>query len=900
MKQLIRKTSLKIILALVITFLGFSVTLADNIPNKAISWNPDSDTDQQFREIFSAGKSYSWEKVSSETDKNGNVHTRYKQKFDGIEVENGNIILHSIFSKHFITGEFIPVIKFDPINFNPSQRQQELIKKHVPSSSKLTTLDGMWKWIKISNTEIAKLYFIISYRPDTNLHEITICIDPVTGEKSTQKQSSCFANCTGNAETMYSGTKPISTYSDSGNYYLKSTLKGLGINTKNLNNQLGYQHVTQFADADNYWEQPTGSAANYAHDAHFCAEKYYDFLNEKFGRNSLDNAGFPLTSYLNYGTGFTNAFWNGQAVVYGSGNNTITPFTTPDISGHEFTHGLIQKTAGLQYSGEPGIINEAISDMLGVALENFIDSTQDNWLIGELTGLPLRSLMNPSDYNQPASYHGVNWYYGTGDQGGVHINSGFLNKWYYIITTGEQGISESGITYNVTGMGMSKSVDLIYHTLTSYLLPNSGFNDLKIYSLLSAIDLYGYCSPEYNTVLKAWDAVSFGSSVSFPVINHNGNNSICQGDSLLIKVDFYPGEIYQWKLNGLLVHSGTDSEWYISQPGIWSVTRINCVSAIESAPIQINIFPVTRVSAGIIETCYGTPVNLTGFPLGGNFNIANPYLGNSTGYEYYYTDLNGCSLTASGYVQVNELPAATILTPSQSVPVNDELIALQASVPGNFSGVGVINNYFDPAAASIGGPYRVALTYTDIRGCVASDTINMEVISACQKNKETVTITTAEVAVQGGTIVKFKAEDDAKDFRYLWKFPESCIVNGAVDEQTVSALWNGNESMVLLYLINTCNDTLVKEVMLSEKIKLINSQIEVYPNPTHGTLTIQLDADITHPSEIILSDINGKKLECIKTFEKKNTYFMNKFPKGIYLIQISSGNKIYTEKIVLN
>ena len=69
-------------------------------------------------------------------------------------------------------------------------------------------------------------------------------------------------------------------------------------------------------------------------------------------------------SYLNYGNNYANAFWNGQAVVYGSGNNASGPLVTADITGHEFTHGLIQQTANLTYSGEPGTLNESLSDII--------------------------------------------------------------------------------------------------------------------------------------------------------------------------------------------------------------------------------------------------------------------------------------------------------------------------------------------------------------------------------------------------------------------------------------------------------------------------------------------------------------------------------------------------------
>lgn len=880
---------------------GSLVTSANPIHNKAISWDSNQNSNEQFRKLFKAEKGYSWKLVSTETDKLGNLHTKYRQLFGGIEVDKGTIILHQVNSNYFITGVFIRIKNSNTINIDPAQ-QQKIVQNHLPAKATLTDQANAieLKLVADTNSGMHKLICLLNYFPENSLHVTSVSIDYNSGNKIAAVQNSCYADCTGQAETMYSGTKNISTFADSGKYYLKSTVKGSGIFTKNLNHQLGYQQITQYTDTDNYWEQIAGSENNYANDAHFCAEKYYDFLDTKFGRNSLDNAGFALISYLNYGTGFTNAFWNGQAVVYGSGNGNVTPFTTPDISGHEFTHGLIQKTAGLQYSGEPGIVNEAISDMLGVALEFYFDSLQANWLIGEQTGSALRSLENPNDYNQPASYHGNNWYYGTGDQGGVHINSGFLNRWFYLITAGGLGISESGISYNITGVGIEKSTEIIYHMLTSYLLPNSGFNDFKIYSLQSAMDLYGSCSPEYIAVKNAWDGVSFGNTTSSPGILIT-DSTFCQGDSVLLETEFIPGTIYEWILNGTIFYSGSLSAIYATETGSWSVKRITCSAVSVSDILQLNTFPVVAVSAGMVETCAGTPINLIGFPSGGNFNISNPYTGNSnTNYIYTFMDDNGCTLTASGYVQVNAPQTVNILTQSQAVPVNDAIIILDATYPATFNGIGVNGNTFNPVEAGIGGPYTISAIHVDENGCTSSDAIEIEVLTACESDKEQVEIITSEIFTANGTILNLHAVAEADVFSYEWKFPSGCIVLGENNQEHISVLWKGEESAVMLYLINTCKDTLIKEIKLEKIISQSIILANIYPNPTNGIINLQFNSDSPTASEVIISDAKGKKLESFKTFEKTATYNLNNFPKGIYFVQIKNANKVMNERVVLN
>ena len=58
-------------------------------------------------------------------------------------------------------------------------------------------------------------------------------------------------------------------------------------------------------------------------------------------------------------------------MVYGDGGGQL--FTRGaltralDVIGHELTHGVTQYTAGLEYSKQPGALNESFSDVFGVA-----------------------------------------------------------------------------------------------------------------------------------------------------------------------------------------------------------------------------------------------------------------------------------------------------------------------------------------------------------------------------------------------------------------------------------------------------------------------------------------------------------------------------------------------------
>lgn len=170
-----------------------------------------------------------------------------------------------------------------------------------------------------------------------------------------------------------------------------------------------------------------------------------DFLKTEFGWNSIDGNGMNLVGTVHYGRFYNNAFWNGSSMTYGDGDGVIfITFVKPSVVGHEFTHGVTEKTSGLIYQGEPGALNESFSDVMGVCYEQWLfKQTVDkaSWLIGEgifgptIKGKALRSMLAPGTaYNDPKlgkdpqPDHYSKLYRGSGDNGGVHINSGIPNK----------------------------------------------------------------------------------------------------------------------------------------------------------------------------------------------------------------------------------------------------------------------------------------------------------------------------------------------------------------------------------------------------------------------------------------------------------------------------------------
>jgi Zn-dependent metalloprotease len=184
----------------------------------------------------------------------------------------------------------------------------------------------------------------------------------------------------------------------------------------------------------------------------------WDFYWKVFQRNSLDDAGMTLVSSVHAGSGFDNAFWNGLQMVYGDGDGVVfRRFTRSlDVVGHELSHGVVQHTCALEYEGEAGALNEHFADVFGMLVRQFRrkeTAAGSDWLVGREILVPaatrkaIRSFADPGTAfrddpylgDDPQPNHYARRYKGSGDNGGVHINSGIPNHAFYLAATAVGG-----------------------------------------------------------------------------------------------------------------------------------------------------------------------------------------------------------------------------------------------------------------------------------------------------------------------------------------------------------------------------------------------------------------------------------------------------------------------------
>ena len=546
---------------------------------------------KEFSKLYSLSDSNSFVSKKATSDEAGYIHQRFQQFYNGIKVEFGTVITHmkdgNIVS---VNGE---LYNAEGLNLNASLSKLEAFNKALLFVNAQTYLwedaisseamnyskpSGELVVFPIINSGEVRLAYKFDIYAKLPISRDEIFVDASTGEVlyknpiikhathlvsdyeveqnakkfekiALNKKNALFTPfIAGSAATRYSGTRTIETTQTSPtSFTLNEATRGTGNGVVTYNCQKTNTYpTTNFVDNDNNWiEHNNTNKDNAALDAHWGAERTYDFWKDIFNRNSYDDAGAKIRSYVHYddvpgGAGYQNAFWNGSVMTYGDGS-TWNVLTALDICGHEIGHAVCSNTANLAYQNQSGAMNEGFSDIWGVCIEQYgrtgtLNSPVDTanpgtsavWKIGEdVTTGGLRSVSYPRSKGNPDTFKGTS-YTTTADDGtctpgqgndncGVHNNSGVLNHWFYIVTAGKAGTNNAPASfggpfaYNVTGIGMAKASQIAYYAERDYLTSNATFMDMRNASIAVASTLYCATSPEVQAVTKAWKAVNVGA-----------------------------------------------------------------------------------------------------------------------------------------------------------------------------------------------------------------------------------------------------------------------------------------------------------------------------------------------------------------------------------------------------
>jgi Zn-dependent metalloprotease len=365
-------------------------------------------------------------------------------------------------------------------------------------------------WASLDGSNLQQIY-LVDYHPN-HIDWWRILVDAQTGEVLRKYTKTCSIDGpkTTTAFDLNNQSRTLNTYQVGSNYFLIDATRSMfssarssmpnnpigAIWTVNANNGSG-SNTDQFTSGSNSWSDKSSVSA------HFNAGVAFEYFKNTHNRNSINGNGGTIISVVNVtqdGAAMDNAYWNGYAMYYGNGKSAFKPLAgSLDVAGHEMSHGVIGSTANLEYFSQSGAINESFADVFGAMMD------RDDWKLGEdvvktsvFTSGALRDLSNPHNGGSNLNHNGYQpakmseYYTGSDDNQGVHINSGIVNHAYYLYA--------SAITKD-------KAEKIYYRALLNYLTSSSDFLALRYAIVQAATDLHGTSSAEVSEAKKAFDAV---------------------------------------------------------------------------------------------------------------------------------------------------------------------------------------------------------------------------------------------------------------------------------------------------------------------------------------------------------------------------------------------------------
>ncbi|WP_133918115.1 M4 family metallopeptidase [Streptomyces sp. NBC_00582] len=458
-------------------------------------------------------------------DADGTVHTRYERTYAGLPVLGGDLVVEKAKSGATedvtrATKASIKVASLTPTVTAAKAEKQALTLAKADGAEKADTHRAPRKVIWAANGTPVLAYETVvgGLQEDGTPNELHVVTDAATGKKLYEYQGIE----TGTGNTMYSGTVTLGTTQSGSTYNLTDAARG---NHKTYNLNRGTSGTgTLFSGSDDVWGNGAASNAETAGaDAHYGAALTWDYYKNVHGRSGIRGDGVGAYSRVHYGNNYVNAFWSDSCfcMTYGDGSGNTHPLTAIDVAGHEMTHGVTSNTAGLNYSGESGGLNEATSDIFGTSVEFYANNASDvgDYLIGEEIdingdGTPLRYMDKPSKDGSSKD----SWYSGIGSVD-VHYSSGPANHFFYLLSEGSGTKTINGVTYNsptadglaVTGIGRDKAEKIWFRALTTKFTSTTNYAGARTGTLAAAGELYGTTSAEYTAVANAWAGVAVGS-----------------------------------------------------------------------------------------------------------------------------------------------------------------------------------------------------------------------------------------------------------------------------------------------------------------------------------------------------------------------------------------------------
>ena len=477
-------------------------------------------------------------------DADGTEHVRYQRNYQGLPVIGGDFVVQSRNGKVGKVSQTLktaarpslkPQVSADQAIVEAGSRfgshfqgaPSARLVVYARGSSPVLAHEVVFNGIKADQTPTEMHYFV-----DARSGKILDQWDEVHTAKPGPGGSGCSGAtaAVGTGNSLTAGTVVLNTTKCGSTFQLVDMTRGGGA-THNMSMKTAGMGAVFTGNVNTWGNFLVSNAQTAAADAHYGVATTWDYFKTQHGRNGIADDGVGAISRVHYGRNYANASWSDGCfcMTFGDGDNgaTILPLVALDIAGHEMSHGVTSRSAGLIYSGESGGLNEATSDIFGTMVEYYAANANDpgDYVVGEelfpnnaAMNRAIRWMFKPSlDGVSPDCYSSS---LGSID---VHYSSGVANHFYYLLAEGAvvpagfgagtwANLSPSSLVCNgntsLTGIGRTAASKIWYRALTVYMTSSTNYAAARAATLSAATDLYGAGSSQYNAVAAAWTAVS--------------------------------------------------------------------------------------------------------------------------------------------------------------------------------------------------------------------------------------------------------------------------------------------------------------------------------------------------------------------------------------------------------
>jgi hypothetical protein len=256
--------------------------------------------------------------------------------------------------------------------------------------------------------------------------------------------------------------------------------------------------------------------------------------------------------------------------------------------------------------------------------------------------------------------------------------------------------------------------------------------------------------------------------------------------------------------------------------------------------------------------------------------------------------LTGPSTLCTGTVANFSVPAIAGVTNTWTVPPDAVITAGQ--------GTNVITVQWGTGAGFVS-------VIAEIGTCISSAAIMGVNVETLPGNAQAISGMDTVCQGYGGYQYSIPAISNATD--YVWTLPPGAVISQGQGTNAVSVDFSGSalSGDITVAGSNMCGTGTASTAFIQVEIcagineNLLRSQVLIYPNPVHDLLTLSIQG-MEQQLQIRITDVSGRQIhdqllenlpsECTRQID------VSRFAKGVYLIKLTNGSRVFTGKFTID